>query len=255
MKALSAARVNDDVIISQIRSTGTSFHLSSADIIDLSNSGVSQRVIEFMINTQGNASSAAPQPVTVAQAPPVDPWLARMPAAAFRTEVPAQTDNVILGRPTDRSVTLSVLAYADREGFIRHGPAPDQLTRETSRRLFRGGEPAEILLDAIGRSDGGRASVIDEVYKTNVQDGIMGSFGLDANGDTTAGGVTVRICPATAVLPDFSAWLRAADAREREEALAYFREAAHRAEVPEDYLARVAIACGARVGQIGRAHV
>jgi hypothetical protein len=70
VKALSAARVNDDVIISQIRSTGTSFHLSSADIIDLSNSGVSQRVIEFMINTQGNASSAAPQPVTVAQAPP-----------------------------------------------------------------------------------------------------------------------------------------------------------------------------------------
>ena len=36
-------------------------------VIDLSNSGVSQRVIEFMINTQGNASSAAPQPVTVAR--------------------------------------------------------------------------------------------------------------------------------------------------------------------------------------------
>lgn len=35
VKALAAARVGDDVIISQIRSTHTSFQLSSADLIDL----------------------------------------------------------------------------------------------------------------------------------------------------------------------------------------------------------------------------
>ena len=32
---------------------------------------------------------------------------------------------------------------------------------------------------------------MDNLFKTNVTDGIMGSFGLDANGDTTAGGVTM----------------------------------------------------------------
>ncbi len=52
-------------------------------------------------------------------------------------------------------------------------------------------QSAEILLDAIAASDGTRQSVVDNLFKTNVTDGIMGTFALDANGDTTAGGVTV----------------------------------------------------------------
>ena len=52
-------------------------------------------------------------------------------------------------------------------------------------------QAAEVLLDAIAASDGTRQSVVDNIFKTNVTDGIMGSFGLDANGDTTAGGVTM----------------------------------------------------------------
>ena len=52
-------------------------------------------------------------------------------------------------------------------------------------------QAAEVLLDAIAASDGTRQSVVDNLFKTNVTDGIMGSFGLDANGDTTAGGVTM----------------------------------------------------------------
>ena len=51
VKALAAARVSDDVIINQIRNSHTAFHLSSADIIDLHNSGVSENVINFMINS------------------------------------------------------------------------------------------------------------------------------------------------------------------------------------------------------------
>ena len=53
IKALAAARVSDDVIINQIRNSHTVFHLSTADIIDLHNSGVSENVINFMINTPG----------------------------------------------------------------------------------------------------------------------------------------------------------------------------------------------------------
>ena len=44
-------------------------------------------------------------------------------------------------------------------------------------------QSAEVLLDAIGRSDGSRASVVDELFKTDVKDGILGSFRFDRQGD------------------------------------------------------------------------
>ena len=87
------------------------------------------------------------------------------------------------------------------------GPPVDQLTgagktfvEEFGATL--GGKPvepyaayaaqaAEIMLDAIAASDGTRQSVVDAMFKTQVTDGILGSFNLDANGDTTAGGVTI----------------------------------------------------------------
>ena len=76
VKALARAGSNDDVIISQIRNSRTIYHLSAADIIDLRDAGVSNRVIDFMINTPG-ASGAAPTPqasaVVVEQSPPPPP--------------------------------------------------------------------------------------------------------------------------------------------------------------------------------------
>jgi branched-chain amino acid transport system substrate-binding protein len=45
-------------------------------------------------------------------------------------------------------------------------------------------QAAQVLLDAIGRSNGTRASVVKEVFKTNVKNGIMGTFRFDRNGDT-----------------------------------------------------------------------
>jgi branched-chain amino acid transport system substrate-binding protein len=52
-------------------------------------------------------------------------------------------------------------------------------------------QATEVLLDAIAASDGTRASVTRRVLGTRVEDGILGSFEFDANGDTTAGGVTM----------------------------------------------------------------
>ncbi|MGO9586484.1 MAG: YXWGXW repeat-containing protein [Limisphaerales bacterium] len=74
VKALAAAGVSDNVIISQIRNSRTVYHLNAADIIDLRNAGVSNPVIDFMINTPGTAG-AAPQASTVyvAQPPPPPP--------------------------------------------------------------------------------------------------------------------------------------------------------------------------------------
>lgn len=77
VKALAAAGVGDNVIISQIRNSHTVYHLSAADIIDLRNAGVSNQVIDFMINTPAPIGGpvAAPQTtmVVVNQPPPPPP--------------------------------------------------------------------------------------------------------------------------------------------------------------------------------------
>jgi ABC-type branched-subunit amino acid transport system substrate-binding protein/DNA-binding beta-propeller fold protein YncE len=52
-------------------------------------------------------------------------------------------------------------------------------------------QATEVLLDAIAASDGTRASVTRNVFRTRVENGILGSFEVDANGDTTAAGVTM----------------------------------------------------------------
>jgi outer membrane lipoprotein SlyB len=73
VKALAQAKVSDDLIISQIRASHTVYHLSAADIIDLRNSGVSEQVVNFMINTPstiGGTSEVAPATTTVISQPP-----------------------------------------------------------------------------------------------------------------------------------------------------------------------------------------
>ena len=76
VKALAKAGINDDVIISQIRNSRTVYHLSSADIIDLRDAGVSNRVIDFMINTPQSVNGSPPTQATtvvVDQPPPPPP--------------------------------------------------------------------------------------------------------------------------------------------------------------------------------------
>ncbi len=51
VESLVKAGIGDDLIISQIRNTRTVYHLQTADIINLRNAGVSNRIIDFMINT------------------------------------------------------------------------------------------------------------------------------------------------------------------------------------------------------------
>jgi len=51
VKALAKAGLSDQVILSHIRNSQIVYHLTTAEIIDLKNSGVSEKVIDFMINT------------------------------------------------------------------------------------------------------------------------------------------------------------------------------------------------------------
>lgn len=62
VKALAKAKLSDDTIIAQIRTSGTVFHLTTAEIVDLMESGVSEAVIQFMINTANPPPPTAPPP-------------------------------------------------------------------------------------------------------------------------------------------------------------------------------------------------
>lgn len=52
-------------------------------------------------------------------------------------------------------------------------------------------QATHVLLDAIARSDGTRASVVQELFRTRVEDGLLGSFGFDRNGDITESPITI----------------------------------------------------------------
>ena len=71
VKALAKSGISDEVIISQIRNSHSVYHLSTAEVIDLRDTGVSMKVIDFMINTATTVSEApAPAPGTVVAQPP-----------------------------------------------------------------------------------------------------------------------------------------------------------------------------------------
>jgi branched-chain amino acid transport system substrate-binding protein len=76
------------------------------------------------------------------------------------------------------------------------GPAAGPIVRRFGGAVPGSGGPpyaaqaAAVLLDAIARSDGSRASVTSRVFKARVRNGILGSFGFDRYGDTTTPAVT-----------------------------------------------------------------
>jgi branched-chain amino acid transport system substrate-binding protein len=52
-------------------------------------------------------------------------------------------------------------------------------------------QATEVLLDAIARSNGTRASVLEQLFGTHVRRGLLGTFAFDANGDTTESPITI----------------------------------------------------------------
>ncbi|MBA2331947.1 MAG: ABC transporter substrate-binding protein [Actinobacteria bacterium] len=84
----------------------------------------------------------------------------------------------------------------------RLGPAGQRFIERLSGTRPAGEEPslywgtyaaqaAELLLDAIASSDGTRASVRKNLLETRVENGILGSFGFDENGDVEPGSITI----------------------------------------------------------------
>jgi len=74
--ALSKAGIADDTIISQIKATRTVYRLTAAQIVELKNAGVSQKVIDCMINTalyQPSAGAATVEPASYGEYYYVEP--------------------------------------------------------------------------------------------------------------------------------------------------------------------------------------
>jgi DNA-binding SARP family transcriptional activator/ABC-type branched-subunit amino acid transport system substrate-binding protein/streptogramin lyase len=105
------------------------------------------------------------------------------------------TGFVRLAGPAAEGVTISFTATPPERLGAEGRRFADDFRKAIGRPIeaysLSAAQATEVLLDAIGKSDGSRASVTAQVFKTRVSNGILGSFSFDRNGDTTAGAVTI----------------------------------------------------------------
>jgi branched-chain amino acid transport system substrate-binding protein len=81
--------------------------------------------------------------------------------------------------------------------FARRLGDASPATRPVDPYALFGAQAARVLLDAIAASDGTRSDVLARLFETRVEDGLIGSFTFDRNGDPADAsgpviGVTVR---------------------------------------------------------------
>jgi DNA-binding SARP family transcriptional activator/ABC-type branched-subunit amino acid transport system substrate-binding protein/streptogramin lyase len=74
--------------------------------------------------------------------------------------------------------------------FVRDFRATQPAGRVDSAAVYAA-EATEVLLDAIARSDDTRRSVVRKLAHTRIQDGLLGTFAIDPNGDPAPAPITV----------------------------------------------------------------
>lgn len=116
----------------------------SGDGVENGRISCSYSVTPYGGGVEGETAVTEGESGTVAEGEMLDP--------GFYTEVPAHDFDIILSRPTDSSVTLSLLAYRNVQGYIEYGTNPDALTQQTSEFVLTAGEPQEIVLDGLESS-------------------------------------------------------------------------------------------------------
>lgn len=105
------------------------------------------------------------------------------------------SDTATAGGAAAEGMTLSRAGIPNQ----RLGPTGREFMASFSKKV--GGPPTgyavhaaqamDVLLDAIGRSDGTRASVARNLFSTRISNGILGSFWITSTGDTTLNAVTI----------------------------------------------------------------
>jgi hypothetical protein len=88
------------------------------------------------------ASTPAPK-----RTPPAPANRGRDATQNLSFNVPAHPIDVILGRPTQNSITLSVLAYQDADGYIEYGPSC--YSQQTPRQTFNANQPVDVVIDSL----------------------------------------------------------------------------------------------------------
>jgi ABC-type branched-subunit amino acid transport system substrate-binding protein len=106
------------------------------------------------------------------------------------------------GRPN------ALLSRAGR-AFLQAFASTQASARLTSYAAAYAAQATEVLLAAIARSDGTRASVTKELFAADVRNGILGSFRFTSDGDMTPTPVTIfRVVGGSRLnstqLPDFA---------------------------------------------------
>jgi ABC-type branched-subunit amino acid transport system substrate-binding protein/DNA-binding beta-propeller fold protein YncE len=104
-------------------------------------------------------------------------------------------DLLELAGPAANGLYLSSLDVppAAREG----SPAGRRFARDfgtldnPEQGVLPAAQATEVVLDAIARSDGTRASVLEELRATEVKDGILGDFRIDRHGDITPAQIAI----------------------------------------------------------------
>jgi len=102
----------------------------------------------------------------------------------------------------------AVLAGAAAEGMIISYPGPaigllrgegarfvasfsKKFDKKPDRFAVDAAQAMDVLLDAVARSDGTRASVTNKLFATRVSNGILGSFWITPTGDTTLNAIAM----------------------------------------------------------------
>jgi len=118
---LSAARVNEEVILNYIQTSGTIYNLTPQDIVRLRDEGVSDRVFNAMIDQRRVVpiQAAAAQNLAQAQPPAANP----APAASATVYVAQPAPVVVQTSPAPPRSTLHIIPYpAARAAY--YGPPP-----------------------------------------------------------------------------------------------------------------------------------
>jgi branched-chain amino acid transport system substrate-binding protein len=122
-------------------------------------------------------------------------------------------------------ITNESAGYAAPGMYVHAGARANESLGPAGRRFVRGfaktqpdgavpnglyvveaAEAAEVLLEAIERSKGTRASVIEELHRLEIENGILGNLSFDENGDITPATITIFRITGTgreADIPDF----------------------------------------------------
>lgn len=71
------------------------------------------------------------------------------PTHKFTNEVPKHAYDIILGRPTQDSITVSLLAYENMQAYLEYSIATTADTQKTDIQLLRKDEPTVLVIEAL----------------------------------------------------------------------------------------------------------